>query len=488
MREKGFQARLEFVSDKRTKIVCTLGPASDSLSVLTRMMRAGMNVARLNFSHGTYEHHRLLMRHIRAAAKRAGKTIAILQDLQGPKIRVGELPKDGIVLKKGMRVTLSTAVTRSAGDPIPVQYRRLHEDVGKGDRLLLDDGNLELRVESVRNRTIAATVIQGGTLVSHKGINVPTAALSASPLTTKDQKDLVFGLHQGVDFVALSFVRKAPDVVQLRKLIRSHLPSGLTPPNIVVKIERREALENLDAIIAAADGVMIARGDLALEADAASVPLYQKTMIRKCLEAAKPVITATEMLGSMEEKLRPTRAEISDVANAVIDHTDATMLSGESATGAYPVQAVETMAHIIGDTEASPWDDLLVPPNIPRDAHPVLAVSAAACRVSKDVGAKAIVAVTTTGFTARALARHRPSLPILAVTQNETVARQLALSWGIAPVFWSGMKEGAALREQVLKHLRQANIARRGDQVVFVAGLHVDHAPRWEEAVRVVKV
>ena len=475
------------MSEKRTKIVCTLGPASESVAMLTRMMRVGMDVARLNFSHGTYQHHQMLIRNIRTAAKRAGKTIAILQDLQGPKIRVGELPKEGIALKKGTRVTLSTAPVRSAGDPIPVQYRRLHEDVGAGDRLLLDDGNLELRVERVRHRTILATVIVGGTLMSHKGINVPTASLSANPLAAKDREDLLFGLKQEVDFVALSFVREASDVLRLRKLIRRGLPSNLFPPGIIVKIERREALENLDTIIAAADGVMVARGDLALEADAASVPLYQKTIIRKCLEAAKPVITATEMLGSMAEKPRPTRAEISDVANAVIDHTDATMLSGESATGKYPVQAVETMAHIIRDTEASPLDDIVTPPGIPAEAHPVLAISAAACRVAREVGAKAIVAFSSTGFTARALSRHRPSLPILAATTDPAIARQLVLSWGVIPVVRLS-QSATALRSWALRHLREKKIARPGETIVFVAGLRADHAPRWEEAVRIVKL
>ncbi len=475
-------------TEKRTKIVCTIGPASQSIPVLTRMMRAGMDVVRLNFSHGTYENHTLLLDNVRTAAKRTGKMIGILQDLQGPKIRVGELPKEGIALKKGQTVVLSTAVMRSEGDPIPVQYRRLHEDVGTGDRLLLDDGHLELRVERVRGREIHAMVVVGGTLISHKGINVPTASLSATPLTAKDKKDLLFGLKQGVDFIALSFVRKAADVLQLRALIQRGLPKGATPPAIIVKIERREALDQLDAIIAAADCVMVARGDLALEADAASVPLYQKVIIRKCLEAAKPVITATEMLGSMTEKPRPTRAEISDVANAVIDHTDATMLSGESATGKYPVRAVETMAHIIRDTEASPWDDPLALPDAPSDGHPVLAVSAAACRVAKDIGAKAIVAVTTTGFTARTIARHHPELPVLAITKQETIARQLTLSWGVIPILLEGASTEASVRPQALQALRRKKLVRNGDQIVFVAGLRAEHAPRWEEAVRVIRV
>lgn len=476
------------MGDTRTKIVCTLGPASESVATLTRMVRAGMDVARLNFSHGTYQNHRRLLGNVLLAARRVGKTVGILQDLQGPKIRVGELPQGGVVLKRGSRVTLSTAHSRSDGDPIPVQYRRLHEDVSKGDQMLLDDGNLELAVERVRGRSIFATVVVGGTLTSDKGINVPTASFAASALTAKDRADLAFGLAAGVDFVALSFVRSATDVVRLRRRIRQTTASGQASPQVIVKIERREALRNLDAIIAAADGVMVARGDLALEADAASVPLYQKTVIRKCLEAAKPVITATEMLGSMVERPRPTRAEISDVANAVIDHTDATMLSAETATGKYPVEAVATMAHVIRDTESSAFDDFIVPPAIAADARPVAAVSAAACRVASEVGAKVIVAVTTTGFTARAIARHRPPQPIVAVTGSPAVVQRLALSWGVTPVLRKGSSDVQHLRTLVLRTLTRARVVRRGDRVVFVAGLRTDHAPRWEEAVRVVEV
>lgn len=476
------------MSGKRTKIVCTIGPASESVAILARMMRAGMDVARLNFSHGTYAHHRLLIRNIRAAARRIGMTVGILQDLQGPKIRVGDLPREGVLLKKGKHVTLSTAVTHSDGDPIPVQYRRLHEDVGKGDCLLLDDGNLELRVERVRGRNIHAAVVVGGRLISHKGINVPTASLSASPLTAKDIQDLAFGLEQRVDFVALSFVRKAADVERLRRLIRRGMKHGQTLPQVIVKIERREALGRLDGIIQSAGGVMVARGDLALEADAASVPIYQKTIIRKCLETTKPVITATEMLGSMVEKPRPTRAEISDVANAVIDHTDATMLSGETATGKYPTAAVETMAHVIRDTETSSLDDLVLPPKVSPDARPIAAISAAACRLAAEVGAKAILVVTTSGFTARAIARHRPRQPIVAVTTDPVIARQLKLSWGVVPVVRRQSGREGALRRWAVAFLRTSRVARRGDRVVLVAGLRADHAPRWEEAVRVVKV
>lgn len=475
------------------------------------MLRAGMDVARLNFSHGTYQSHALLIRHIRVASRRAGKTVAILQDLQGPKIRVGDLPKEGIQLKKGQRVILNTgASTYSILDTpysIPVQYKRLHQDVGRGDTLLLDDGALELRVERVRGRNIHATVVVGGLLHSHKGINVPTASLSATPLTAKDLRDLVFGIEQQVDFVALSFVRRASDVERLKRSIRQFSSrtrlrhptplrlrgtrgyGGYALPRVIVKIERREALDHLAEIIEAADGVMVARGDLALESDAASVPVYQKTMIRQCLEAAKPVITATEMLGSMVEKPRPTRAEVSDVANAVIDHTDATMLSGESATGKYPVRVVETMAHIIRDTEASPLDDLVpAPPAASPDVRPVVAVTAAACRLAAEVDARVILAVTTSGFTARALSRHRPVAPIYAVTGDPTVARQLALSWGVIPLLRKGSTDGARLRGWALRELRRERAVRRGDRVVFVAGLRADHAPRWEEAVRVIKV
>jgi len=473
---------------KHTKIVCTVGPASETVPLLSRMIRAGMNVARLNFSHGAYEHHAMLIRHIRAAARRAGQVVAILQDLQGPKIRVGDLPDGGVKLTKGASVTLSTGTETYRDDVIPVPYNRLHAEVKGGDRILLDDGNLEVRVEGVRGRAIHCVVVLGGTLIAHKGITVPTASLGAAAVTKKDEQDLIFGLKEGVDFVALSFVRHARDIQVLRGLIRKHLPPGGRVPAVIAKIEKHEALERLDEIIEETDGVMVARGDLALEAKASEVPIWQKTMIQKCLEAAKPVITATQMLDSMTHSPRPTRAEVSDVANAVIDHTDATMLSQESAVGKYPAETVSMMSAIITDTEASPLDDFVTLPPMDGTAPPVLAMSAAACTVAKAVGARVIVVVTRSGFTARAVSRHRPALPIIAITHDPLVQRQLALTWGVEPHVVPRLGDMDVIGKWVLPLLRKQRRIKRGEHVVMVAGLTSNHVGEWDEVVRVIEV
>lgn len=340
---------------KRTRIVCTIGPSSSSIKTLIAMMKAGMNICRLNFSHGTYADHKKLIKNIRAAAKKTGTIITILQDLSGPKLRIGELPPDGIVLKKGAEVLLSSGNTSGS---IPVQYPYLERDVKVGEQILLDDGLLEMVVTAVYKKGLIAKVVVGGVLKSHKGFNLPNSKLSIASITQKDKKDVEFGLQQEVDIVALSFVRSATDIKQLRRIIVSHRPSH--KPLVIAKIEKQEALNNLEKIVAETDGVMVARGDLGVETMAADVPLQQKRIIAHCREAGKMVIVATEMLASMVSKPRPTRAEVSDVANAVIDHADAVMLSGESATGEYPVEAVTTMASIACETEKSTLDDIAV--------------------------------------------------------------------------------------------------------------------------------
>jgi pyruvate kinase len=474
---------------KRTKIVCTIGPASETVQKLSGMMRAGMDVVRLNFSHGSYEHHRMLIQNIRKAAKQTGRNVALLQDLQGPKIRVGDVSKEGVVLRKGSDVVLTTARTHSNGE-IPVQYTNLHKDVKAGDRILLDDGLMELEVNRVKDRSIYTTVCIGGTLISHKGITVPTASLSTSAITPKDEKDLRFGVDAGVDFIALSFVRSPKDIIKARRLIATCKKKKNTCPSIIAKIEKHEALQNLDAIIEAADGIMIARGDLALETRASEVPVWQKTMIQKCLEAAKPVITATQMLDSMTRSPRPTRAEISDVANAVIDHTDATMLSQESAVGEYPVETVRTMSDIITDTEASPYDDFVTLPEMNGSAPPMLAMSAAACMVAKAVGAPLILVTTQSGFTARAVSRHRPPhQPIVAVTDDPVVYRQLALSWGVYPRLVRSIRNFRVVEKVMLPEIRKTYKLAKGSRIVAISGLRSRRRPSaWDEVVRVIEV
>lgn len=477
---------VNLTSAKRTKIVCTIGPASSGAGTLEDMVVAGMDVARINFSHGDYDSNLTLLEKVRAAAKKIGRPVAILQDLQGPKIRVGTLPPEGLELIEGNMATLHAGLSSAEPGVIPVPYPRLAHDVRTGDRLLLDDGTKELQVVSVRGSRIRAKVILGGRLISHKGINVPSVTLSVESMTEKDMEDLAFGLKYDIDFVALSFVRRASDVELLRKRIVKYLPDGLETPAIIVKIEKHEALENFAEILAVADGVMIARGDLGLETPATAVPLRQKEIIAACIVAGKPVIVATQMLESMQGSPRPTRAEVSDVANAVIDHTDAVMLSGESAMGRYPVKSVETMAQIIRDTEVLPLTALLPNQATVGETIPV-AVAAAAVSLARHIGAAAIVVTTHSGYSAQQVARFRPSTPLFAATDRPRTRQQLLLIWGVTPLDLDGYVDpGVMSRKAVLLLLKQKHI-KKGDSVVVVSGLK---APKgeYESAVRVVEV
>lgn len=453
---------------KRTKIVCTIGPASEKKAILARMVRAGMNVARLNFSHGTYTNHRMLVKNIRAAAKSVGVSVALLADLQGPKVRVGILPKDGMILKKGAMVVFCAGTETMRGAVIPVPYDGLARDLTKGDRILLDDGLIEVVVLSIRGREIRTRVVTGGTLTSHKGFNVPTATLRISAVTEKDLKDLVFALRQGVDFVALSFVRTARQVLDVRKTLnRSKRNRDV---KILVKIEKHEALTNFDAILAVADGIMVARGDLAIETPAEEVPVHQKEMIEKCLVAAKPVIVATQMLDSMIRNPRPTRAEVSDVANAVIDHTDATMLSGETASGAYPIQSVEMMARVIEETESSRFDNLSIAEFRSHIASMTKAMAEVARMLSETPRVKGIVVTTMSGTSAQQVSRFRPEIPILACTPNPRVARQLLLSWGVTAVVIPQARGMEKLVASALRVARKSHLWKLGNEVIVVTG------------------
>jgi pyruvate kinase len=455
--------------NKRTKIVCTIGPASDKVSTLEKMIRSGMDVARLNFSHGTYPEFKRIIENIRQASKNLGIPIAIMQDLQGPKIRVGEIAAEGIMLKKGRFVTLTVRnVTGSDGKQtvIPVQYRHLPKDVKKGDRILLCDGMIELHVLSVDGQDINCKVIVGGLVGKHKGINVPTASISANPITDKDRKDLAFGLKNDVDYVALSFVKNAQNIAELRDLIRA----GRGRAKIIAKVERHEAIRNMEEIIHEADAVMVARGDMGVEIAPEKVPVIQKKLIGMANLHGKPVITATEMLQSMIENPRATRAEVSDAANAVIDHTDAIMLSNESAVGKYPVKACLTLAKVAASTEKELQKHYrMLPERLFRENQPVsYATCAAGAELAKDIGAKLIVALTGSGFTAQHIAKHRIYIPIVAVTDDPKVQKQLKLVWGVsrALVFKIDFKD--PLR-QVRKLLLQKKLAGPGDKVVVVS-------------------
>ncbi|MDO8425583.1 MAG: pyruvate kinase [bacterium] len=439
-------------STKRTKIVATIGPASEQVAILTQLVAAGMNVCRLNMSHGTHAWHAAAVARIRKVAKQTGEPLAILADLQGPKIRVGELPEAGVTLTQGKPVTFTTGTTRFDGRKIPLTHRALHADVRPGQRILLDDGLIEVLVAKVRERDILCTVVTGGVLTSHKGMNLPETRLRAPAMSPKDRQDAAFAVEHGADWIALSFVREAKDVLQLRRLVRQLGGNQ----KIIVKIEKPEAIEHFDAILAAADGIMVARGDLGVELPAEEVPIHQKTMIEATRAAGKPVVVATQMLDSMIRNPRPTRAEVSDVANAILDHTDAIMLSGESATGKYPVEAVTMMRRIAEEVEPTALDDI-TPALAPRgrwDPADVVAESAAllAAHIPQVAG---ILVATSTGRTARRVARFRPQLPIFAAAPEEQVVRQLNLSYGVIPLRVP-MCEGAVF----LRHARAALVKR----------------------------
>lgn len=456
----------------RTKIVATIGPASESVSTLVKMMEAGMRVARLNFSHGDYDAHARLIKHIRAAAKKLGIEVAILQDLQGPRIRVGDVAKDGVAVKRGARVALVPQSKHKIGIPgnitIPIQYEHLYRDMKRGSLILIEDGTIQLKVVSVRNYVIYCKVKVAGVIKTHKGINVPGVTLNVDVITDKDKRDIAFGQQHDVDYVALSFVRDGGDIVRLKGIIRKHQKKGVTvPTRVIAKIERREALENLDQILDHVDGIMVARGDLGLEIPAQEVPLWQKELIQRSLALAKPVIVATQMLDSMIRNPQPTRAEVSDVANAIIDHTDAIMLSGESATGKYPVESVSMMTKIGVSTEASGFDDFLCGPFPITRRDDSLGLTA--CSMSKHIPVKAIIVASRSGNSVRMIARHRPEVPVLAVTPEKKTARQLALSWGVMPYLMPGKANLASIMKRGIQQLLDANIAHLGDYVVFVA-------------------
>ncbi len=465
---------------KRTKIVCTLGPSSESEQVIKKMVEAGMNVARLNFSHGTYESHAQLLKNVRKIAEETGEPVAIMQDLQGPKIRVGVMPEKGIVLKEGQMVSFDTSSTDYTGEVIPVDYNELHKFVKKGERMLLDDGRLETKVVRVSGTEISAEVVVGGTLLSHKGINVPDSKLKVRALTEKDKEDVKFGVEHEVDLIALSFVTSPEDILDLKYLIKEYekkLKINPTQPiRIIAKIERNEAVERIEEILEVVDGIMIARGDLGIEIPAQEVPLVQKKLVDMALDAARPVIVATQMLDSMQYNPRPTRAEVSDVANAVIDHTDAIMLSNESAAGKYPVEAVETMAQIVMKTEESVYDDLLMYEPKKKMTGVDDIISQMSRSLAEKVKAKVILAASISGETARLISRHRPELPIIVSTSTERVRHQLNLSWGVIPFVLEPCRTIEELVSRSVLALKRLDIVNPGDSIIIVAGEPVGHA------------
>ncbi|NOH02843.1 MAG: pyruvate kinase [Chloroflexi bacterium] len=453
----------------RVKIVCTVGPASRDPATLEALIHAGMNVARLNMSHGDADFHRENIRRIRQLAEQLGKPVAILADLQGPKLRVGVMPPEGVPLTPGETLILTTEPIVGGIGRVPVQYERLPESVKPGDRILIDDGLLELKVIGVEGNEIQTQVVTGGVLMSNKGLNLPRAALSIPAITEKDREDLRFALEEQVDWIALSFVRTADEVLELKDTIRELSALGRPTP-VIAKIEKPEAIDNIDAIIAAADGIMVARGDLGIEMSTEAVPMVQKTIIHKCNHVGKPVITATQMLDSMIRNPRPTRAEASDVANAILDGSDAIMLSGETAAGKYPVLAVETMARIACETEIA-HAALPTRPIAPRPVRTFAeAVAHASVDTAIDLNAAAIIAPTVSGETACTIARFRPHCSIVAVTPSPITQRRLMLVWGVYPILAGRADNTDQVISDAIEAAQRRGYVKEGDVIILTGG------------------
>lgn len=472
-----------------TKIVCTLGPACADEETLVAMIEAGMTVARLNFSHGSAEQKRAWAATVRAAAARAGRYVALMGDLQGPKIRVGKLPAEGVTLVPGAEVVLSAAPSTTA-EEIPFPHPDIVEDLRPGHHILLDDGALELEVVEVVPPRARCRVVVGGVLTSNKGVNLPGTPLKLSALTEKDREDARLAVELGLDYLALSFVRRAEDVHELRAYLLDVADASLERrvgedpnrlPAIIAKIEKPEALQDLEAIVRAADAVMVARGDLGVETAPQRVPLAQKDIIRLCNHLGKPVITATQMLQSMIENPRPTRAEASDVANALLDGSDAIMLSGETSVGRYPVEAVRMMATIAEAVESSayfPYNHLLAMTTPQRSAAVTedvsRAISRATVEIAADLQAAAILCSTESGRTARMVARHRPCTPLLGITPFESTARRLNLVWGVIPVVVCAFRDTDHMIQTMVRAATQRGYAHQDDLVVLTAGIPLE--------------
>src|SRR5713101_2378635 len=461
---------------RRTKIVCTIGPATSSEEQLERLMQAGMNVARLNFSHGIQEEHAAVIERIRRISTRLGCPIAILQDLQGPKIRVGSLQGgQPIRLVDSTQVRITTRPIAGDSQTIPTTYKQLPQDVKPGDRILLDDGLMELRVLNADVTDVRCQVVHGGLLKEHKGINLPGVAVSAPALTEKDRDDLRFGIMHGVDYVALSFVRRPEDILDARQYIQqvqAELGQGSdqAPFPLIAKLEKPEAVAHLDEILNVVDGVMVARGDLGVEMAPEKVPPIQKRVIACCNDLGLPVITATQMLESMVTNPRPTRAEVNDVFNAILAGTDAVMLSAETATGSYPIEAVEMMVRIACEAEADHSTARQPQCQLLTQEH---AVSHAARALSEEASVRAIVVLTRSGTSARLISKDRPLRPILAYTPSERIYRQLALWWGVWPHRIEMQGSTEELIETVSRRLLENHLVGAGEHVVIMGGLPV---------------
>ncbi len=472
---------------KKTKIVCTIGPASSDNIILKNLIKSGMNVARLNFSHGDYDSHKNLIKKIRKVAEELNSNIAIIQDLQGPRIRVAKISSKGLDLIKNEKVIIAFKkyleninIKGLDNKIIPLDYKYIAEDVKLKDNILINDGLIEIKVIKVINNLVYGKVIKGGLIFSHKGINIPGVKIKENVITKKDKKDLLFGIKNKIDFVAISFVENYKNIIELKKLIKKYKPKNEI--KVIAKIERMSAFIDRKNIIDYADGIMIARGDLGIEIPDAKVPIVQKELISNCLEVGKPVIVATQMLDSMINSAKPTRAEVSDVANAVIDGTDAVMLSGETAFGKYPVETVKMMSDIILETEKSSYDFTGNPIKVNNEdkninnKDMICAITDSVFHLVQRLNAKHIVVATQSGFTARMVSRYRPGVTIMVMVADEQVSRHLALVWGVYTFKIKYCKNFDEIINESINKLKLEKLVKINDKLVFITGQPISSA------------
>ncbi|MGG0389453.1 pyruvate kinase [Priestia megaterium] len=458
---------------RKTKIVCTIGPASESVEKLVELINSGLNVCRLNFSHGDFEEHGARIVNIREAAKQTGKTVGILLDTKGPEIRTNTMENGAIELEEGSEIIVSMTEVVGTTEKFSITYPGLIDDVHVGSKILLDDGLIGLEVLDI-NKTdgeIKTKVLNPGTLKNKKGVNVPNVSVNLPGITEKDASDIVFGIEQGIDFIAASFVRRASDVLEIRELLEKHNAAHI---QIISKIENQEGVDNIKEILEVSDGLMVARGDLGVEIPAEEVPLVQKDLIKQCNALGKPVITATQMLDSMQRNPRPTRAEASDVANAIFDGTDAIMLSGETAAGSYPVEAVQTMHSIASRAEqALNYSEILQQRSKQVGPSITDAIGQSVVHTALNLNASAIVAPTESGYTAKIVSKYRPQSPIVAVAANDSVARRLSLVWGVTPVVGERVNTIDDMLDHAVNDAVKTGVVAHGDLVVITAGVPV---------------
>jgi pyruvate kinase len=452
---------------KKTKIVATIGPATESEEMLTKMLKAGMNVMRLNFSHGDFAEHQNRVNNLRSVMKKTGMRAAILQDLSGPKIRLGEFYQERVELKSGDKIVITTEKIVGDEKRVSINYKEFPKEVKPGDKVMVDDGKKQFEVLSIKGNEVTCKIVVGGNTKGRRGVNLPDTDISMSCLTEKDLKDVEFGIKNKVDFIALSFVRKPSDIVELREILKKKKCNA----GIIAKIETPQAVKNIDEIISLVDGLMIARGDLAIEVPYQKVPGYQKMMIQKCNDAGKPVITATQMMESMIKSPVATRAEVSDVANAILDGTDAVMLSEETTLGEFPVNAVTVMATVASEIEANYPERSIVRVGVNGDTNIADSITSSVVKTSHDVGAKVIVALTDSGFTARMVSRHKPQANILALTSHEETSNKLCLSFGCKAITVPRYDSIKDVIRMVREYCLKEKLVKKGDKVVVVGGV-----------------